>query len=231
MRQPATHVIFDLDGTLIDTEHIYGRACHEIASMFDRPYTDELGTALIGLSQREATPFLLEKSGLNGDLTVNGFNKLLGKIMSPLLNEVTLMPGAIELIRHLALHHIPMAICTSSIKKECVLKLKNLKEITELIPIVVTGDDPEISRGKPAPDPYLVTMRRFMQPPRCASDVVVFEDSLAGARAARTAGARVTMVYDERYIIPPKDIDVDYLVSSFRMLDLALLGLPPLLKN
>lgn len=226
----ATHVIFDLDGTLLDSEHIYSNACQQIAYKFNRPFTTTLRSALIGLAQKEATPLILEKTGLKDDLTVKEFNELLNLVLSPMLTKSTMMPGALQLVKHLASHKIPMAICTSSSRSECRLKLEN-SELATLIPLVVTGDDPEIKNSKPAPDPYLVTMSRFKKKPNRPTDVLVFEDSLVGVQAAKSAGTRVTLVYDRRYAVPTANLDVDYIANSLEALDLASLGLPSYCSN
>lgn len=67
------------------------------------------------------------------------------------------------------------------------------------------GSDPEITEGKPSPDAYLVTMRRFQNPPVAPSNVLVFEDAPNGVLAAARAGMNVVMVPDLRYARVPDE--------------------------
>src|SRR5699024_8863862 len=70
---------------------------------------------------------------------------------------IPLMPGAERLLRHLHRHRIPMAIATSTRRMNFDLKTKHHRELFALFDhIVITPDDPEISKGKPDPEPFLV---------------------------------------------------------------------------
>uniref|UniRef100_A0A915PR18 Uncharacterized protein n=1 Tax=Setaria digitata TaxID=48799 RepID=A0A915PR18_9BILA len=90
---------------------------------------------------------------------------------------------------------------------EFELKTRNHKELLDLVSLrVLSGDDPDVKRGKPAPDPFLVTMNRFEQKPEKAENVLVFEDAANGVRAAVAAGMRVIMVPDLTYMKVPEDL-------------------------
>lgn len=69
----------------------------------------------------------------------------------------------------------------------------------EKIPIIVTASDPEVKKGKPAPDPYLVTLKRFSQPPKSFKNVLIFEDSVNGVYSALAAGCTTIMVPQEEF--------------------------------
>ncbi|VDO34125.1 unnamed protein product [Onchocerca flexuosa] len=71
---------------------------------------------------------------------------------------------------------------------------------------VLSGDDPAVKRGKPAPDPFLVTMDRFKQKPEKAENVLVFEDAANGVCAAIAAGMNVIMVPDLTYMKIPEGL-------------------------
>jgi pseudouridine-5'-monophosphatase len=88
------------------------------------------------------------------------------------------MPGAIRLIQHLYQYKIPMAICTNSRKEHVELKTKD-RYWREMISLrVMAPSDPEVERQKPAPDSYLVTMKRFETKPVSSRNVLAFEGKL-----------------------------------------------------
>lgn len=94
---------------------------------------------------------------------------------------------------------------------------------------VKSSGDPEIKEGKPAPDAYLVTMRRFQDPPESPKNVLVFEDAPNGVLAAIRAGMNVIMVPDQRYTRAPTETE-DQIVQVLKSLEdfrPESVGLPP----
>jgi len=92
---------------------------------------------------------------------------------------------------------IPMAIATSS-RMSGVEKKKTRHEryLFEHIDVIVTGDDPAVGNGKPAPDMYLEAARRLgVDPTEC----LVFEDALSGVKSGKAAGCQVVAVPDPRF--------------------------------
>lgn len=75
--------------------------------------------------------------GLKGIVTFGEYEEVYNKLLLEALPGAPLMPGALRLVRHLAKHHVPMAICTGSRFEEFRMKVKNHKELTELIPLHV----------------------------------------------------------------------------------------------
>ncbi|KAI6222480.1 HAD hydrolase, family IA, variant 3 [Aphelenchoides fujianensis] len=159
-----THVIFDFDGVLIDSEQVYS----------------------------EAVRTLLRMAGLEGRVTPAEYTEAYDVELDRALCECPELPAASKLIDHFHAHGIPLAICTGSDAKEFEIKTdKCYRHWLEKIPLqVLCGSDPEVTHGKPSPIPYQVTMRRMEQPPASPAHVLVFEDSLNGARSAVAAGTR-----------------------------------------
>ncbi|ETN77032.1 HAD hydrolase, family IA, variant 3 [Necator americanus] len=149
----VTHVIFDFDGLLVDTEACYTIANQTIFRKFGREFTAEHNAS------------------------------------------------------------VPTAMCSGSRGKTFGPRREPHKEWLDLITLkVFCGDEPEIKRGKPHPDPFLATMNRFAVKPSDPSKVLVFEDALNGGRAAKAAGMNVTQVLHsleefrpEEYGLPPFD--------------------------
>jgi len=105
--------------------------------------------------------------------------------------------GAEKLIRHLVKHNIPIALASGSFHKDYLVKTERHKELFRLFPINVFGDDPDLKRGKPFPDQFLLAAKKFTNGPT-PEKVLVFEDSFNGVLAAKSAGMGVVMVPDKR---------------------------------
>lgn len=133
--------------------------------------------------------------------------------------------GASELITHLHANNVPMAVATSSKRREYDLKVTQHQELFKLMSHIVCSDDPLVEKGKPAPDIYLAAAKRFSSPPLSTSDVVVLEDAVSGVQAAKAAGMVCVMVPDER-MDPARTKLADKVIKSLTELDLSEFGLP-----
>ncbi|KAL3208447.1 hypothetical protein MRX96_039128 [Rhipicephalus microplus] len=194
--KPVTHVIFDMDGLLLDTENLYTRAAETVASRYGKMFTWELKKRVMGTPEADAARTTIDFLGL--PLTTHEYMAALDHIFEETFPEAQLMPGADKLVRHLCAHDIPIAIATSSKPASFTLKMSRHREFLALFHhVVCSGGDPDVRRGKPHPDIFLVTASRFdeMPPPQ---KVLVFEDSVMGVKAAIAAGMQVVMVPDPR---------------------------------
>ncbi|GMR56174.1 hypothetical protein PMAYCL1PPCAC_26369, partial [Pristionchus mayeri] len=130
-------------------------------------------------------------------VTPEEFTKDYVVLLAELLRNSPLKEGADRIVRHLAKHKIPMAICTGSNTKEFALKSSNHSSLLSLIPLIVlTGDDLHVKRGKPAPDGYIETIKRFDSPPSSSRHVLVLvlEDAPNGVMSGLAAGCQVVQV-------------------------------------
>jgi HAD superfamily hydrolase (TIGR01509 family) len=178
-------VIFDLDGTLIDSESLTQAAGIDVFAQFGIAVDPAFLHRMIGVDDR--TSSLLFRSTFPG-LDLDAFNQAMSTaVRHRYRHGVPLKPGTAEL---LTLIRQPKAIVTSSTRAQVDHKL-GLTGLGVHFAHVVSVDD--VSAPKPAPEPYLLAAALLkVDPARC----LVFEDSETGARSAHAAGMTVVQVPD-----------------------------------
>ncbi|RZF32033.1 hypothetical protein LSTR_LSTR007111 [Laodelphax striatellus] len=190
---PVTHIIFDVDGTLLDTESLHETAYRALADKYGKEFKSEYLPKLVGQMADVVRQNLIDLLEL--PVTLGEIKSFLNAMMNDKLYDANFMPGAKRLVEHFAANKIPMAVATSSSPSEMELKTKrqDKKCLFQHFSHVVCGDgDPEVKRGKPEPDIFLVCASRFPDKPE-AKNILVFEDSVAGKTAALAAGMRCVM--------------------------------------
>jgi len=190
LSRPVTHVIFDLDGVLLDTEPLYTQATQAVLDGFDKRFTWKVKQHMMGRSDIVSAEILIDWFSL--PISVDEYLARRDRLLHRLIADCEPIEGATELVALLAQQRVPMAIATSS--RRSVFELKRCQhEWLDVVSTVVCGDDPEVGAFKPAPDIFLVAARRLgADPKRC----VVFEDSPAGVAAGASAGMQVVAVAD-----------------------------------
>ncbi|XP_057331933.1 pseudouridine-5'-phosphatase-like isoform X1 [Microplitis mediator] len=222
----VTHVLFDMDGLLIDSESVYKTIYNKIVSEFGHSYCGDVTYQVLGRPEVVGIEIIIDYYKL--PLSIEEVQSKYHQLQQELFVQVRLMPGAERLLRHLHKHNIPIALATSSSESSYELKTRNLKPIFELFHHrVLGGSDPDVKKGKPAPDIFLVAASRFsdsdpVQPSQC----LVFEDAPNGVQAAVSAGMQVVMVPDENL---PKELTkkATMVLHSLEEFKPELFGLPP----
>ncbi len=205
------HVIFDMDGVLLDTEPLYTQATQQIVGRFGKVYDWSIKGHMIGRPALDAARHLV--TALELPIAPEQYLSEREVLFESLMPTAEPMPGARALTAALAARRVPMAVASSSSRAMFALKTRRHGEWFATFSAIVLGDDPRIRHGKPAPDIFLVAAELLdARPDAC----VVVEDSPAGVEAARAAGMRVVAVPDagmERRRFAGADVVVASLVD------------------
>ncbi|CAH0760545.1 unnamed protein product [Diatraea saccharalis] len=222
---PVTHVLFDMDGLILNTEDLYTIAFQNITSRYGKEYTYDLKVKLMGSQSHETAETII--THLQLPLTPEEFMKETKSQFQSLFPNTQVLPGARRLIEHLHKKNIPIGLATSSSKESYDLKTgKHHQELFAMFPYKTLGtSDPEVKRGKPYPDIFLVAASKFPDKPS-PSKCLVLEDSVNGVKAGLDAGMQVVMIPDpklDRTLVPHNTILLDS-AEEFRP---EVFGLPP----
>lgn len=187
---PCQAVIFDLDGLILDTERLGKRAWEEAAAGIGLTLPDGYYARWIGQTLTGIRPDL--RQWLASDQAVDDYLERTNQALERLLlsEPPGIRPGVFEMLDYCALRRWPHIVATSTIRSRAARKLHQAG-LDGRFPLLTTGD--EVTRGKPAPDIFLLAARRLGFPP---AHCVVLEDSSNGVRGAAAAGCRVIMIPD-----------------------------------
>lgn len=227
--RPVTHIIFDVDGLLVDSEKYYSEAISEVASRYGKTFDYQIKLDMMGTKPIEGAIICLEKLGLAGQIKPEEFVTEYETVMKRSCHKIKLMPGAERLIKHLSSKNIPIAIATGSAQSGFERKTGHIGEILRkpFLHHVFAGSDPEVKRGKPFPDVFQVAAKRFKDAPTDMGKVLVFEDAVNGVKAALAAQMQVVFVPDKRLDVSSVAVKPTQLLDSLEHFKPELFGLPP----
>jgi HAD superfamily hydrolase (TIGR01509 family) len=183
-RHPAA-VLWDMDGTLVDTEPYWMRSETELITSWGGTWTPEDGLRMVGMGLPDAARhFQAAGVGLEVDEIVA---LLTDRVLELILAEVPFRPGARELLAEVRAAGIPTAMVTMSMRRMALVVAEAIGPGS--FDLIVGGD--EVAAHKPDPEPYLHAARALGVD---IADCVAIEDSAPGVASASSSGASTIAV-------------------------------------
>lgn len=179
-------VLWDFDGTLVDTEPYWMTAEYQLVEGYGATWSHEDAMQLVGNDLLESGRYIIERTGI--PLTpAQVVDRLLDDVVAQMRQHIPWRSGARELLADLSREGVPCGMVTMSYQRFVAPVLEALPAGT--FDTVITGE--RVSRGKPHPDPYLDGAAGLgLAPSAC----IAIEDSVTGSRSAIAAGCATVVV-------------------------------------
>jgi HAD superfamily hydrolase (TIGR01509 family) len=174
-------VLWDMDGTLVDSEPYWLLSESALAEDYGKVWTKEHGHELIGKSLYDSSAILKDRFDIKDLDAQQIIDRLTDSVIDKLQHSLPWRPGALELLMELRQAGVKTALVTMSMRRMALA-------VVEAIPfqafdVVVAGDD--VTHGKPHPEPYLKAAELLgVEPGEC----IAIEDSVTGLKSAEAAG-------------------------------------------
>jgi HAD superfamily hydrolase (TIGR01509 family) len=201
-----TAVIFDCDGTLVDSEPLARTAWERALAPYGYALTDEDADATIGLPYPRVHGYYAERADLPAAEPF--WSELSGELFALIDSELAPFDDAVSAARELRERGIPVGVASSSPRERLERTLRRAG-LLDAFDVVVAGD--EVEHGKPAPDMFLLAAERLGVPPeKC----IVIEDSPPGVQAGLAAGMHTIGVDRTGAPLAGADRVVDFLTAD-----------------
>lgn len=188
-------VVFDLDGVIVDSEHVWDEVREELARERGGRWHDRAQADMMGMSSLEWSRYMHDVLGVS-DPPAEIDDEVVRRMLARYEQQLPLIDGAVEAVSRLV-QRFPLAVASSANRPLIDAAL----ELACLAPhFAVTVSSEEVARGKPAPDVFLEAARRLGVP---AESCAAVEDSGNGIRSAHAAGMRVLAIPNTHY--PPAE--------------------------
>jgi HAD superfamily hydrolase (TIGR01509 family) len=183
-------VLFDMDGTLVETEELWGEAMFELAARLGGRMSDAARARTVGTSMRVAMGILHADLGLTrSDAELRADAAWVEARTAELLGEgITWQPGASDLLRAVREADLATALVTTTPRAVADIVLDSIRDDLGFDPFDLTLCGDEVPARKPDPAPYLQAMAALGVD---AAECVVIEDSAAGIASGLAAGVAV----------------------------------------
>ncbi|HEX4521773.1 MAG TPA: HAD family phosphatase [Gaiellaceae bacterium] len=190
-----TAIVFDLDGILVDSEHVWDDVREELARERGGSWHPGAQRDMMGMSSPEWSRYMHDTIGLREPpAEINRI--VVERMLERYAEGPPWIPGALDAVGRMAAS-FRLGLASSS-NRELIDTVLEAGGLTELFEATVSSE--EVARGKPAPDVYLEAARRLGLD---AADCVAIEDSHNGIRSAKAAGMACIAIPNDRF--PPGD--------------------------
>ncbi|WP_189081133.1 HAD family hydrolase [Mangrovihabitans endophyticus] len=207
-------MLFDMDGTLVDSEKVWDVALHELAERAGGRLSPPARQAMIGSTMSRTMQLMRDDLGQPDRPEAPDAAWLTDRVFELFGNGLVWRPGAHELLRAVRADGLPTALVTSTGRKLVEVALDTLGR--ENFDVVIVGD--EVDAPKPDPEPYLIAAGKLGVP---ITACVAIEDSPTGMASALASGAAVLAVPAELELPPTDGV---HLRTSLEGVDAAFLG-------
>jgi HAD superfamily hydrolase (TIGR01509 family) len=191
VRDDLDAVLFDMDGTLVETEQYWGEAMFALAERLGGELSPEARERTVGTSMRFSMTVLYDDLGVSaGERQLLADARWVEERTAALMAEggIRWQPGARELVVAVREAGLATALVTTTPRHIASIVLGRIAEDLGEDPFDVTICGDEVPARKPDPAPYRLALRALRVP---AGNAVVIEDSLAGVTAGLAAGCAV----------------------------------------
>lgn len=190
MRQSDISVIFDMDGTIFDTERLVLDCWERVGERHGIPGIREVFVRCIGTNKARTQEIVFEHYGK--DFPYEKFSEESSVLFHEIEDKegIPVKPGAVELLKYLSESKIPLGLASST-RLAVVTQEMKAAGLYDYFQVVVGGD--LLKNSKPAPDIYLMACERMGVWP---GNTYAIEDSYNGIRSAHSAGMHPVMVPD-----------------------------------
>ncbi len=203
-------VLWDMDGTLIDSEPYWMQSEDALAQSYGGVWTEADAHQMIGKSLYDSSAMLRDKFGIQ-DLSVQEvIDKMTNEVIENLKKNLPFRPGAVELLLELKRRGIKTALVTMSMRTMAQTVADRIG--FDAFDVIVAGDD--VTMGKPHPEPYLKAAELLgVDVTQC----IAFEDSHSGLASAEAAGTHAIGIPN---LIPLPQRPTNKIISSLTEVDL-----------
>jgi HAD superfamily hydrolase (TIGR01509 family) len=199
-------VLWDMDGTLVDTEPYWIATEFEMAQRYGATWSQAHALELVGNDLLESGRYIKKVMGLSQS-PEEIVEELLDGVVTQVERAVPWRPGAVELLTSLTSAGVRCGLVTMSYQRFVAPIIAQLPPDT--FRVVVTGE--QVERGKPHPEPYLTAAAALGLPPE---ECLAIEDSNTGAKSAEAAGCTVLVVENHVPVLDgPRRVFRDSLVG------------------
>jgi HAD superfamily hydrolase (TIGR01509 family) len=189
-------VVFDLDGVLVDSEHVWDEVRRGMAARAGRPWPEDATSAMQGVGTADWSAYMAHTVGIPAaPQTIAA--QVIDALAQRYATHLPLMPGAIEAVARMSARW-PLGLASGS-PRRLIDTVMGATALGTHFRVAVASD--EVAANKPAPDVYLEVARRLGVEPGA---IVAIEDSANGLRSAHAAGLRVIAIPQPAFPQPPE---------------------------